>query len=144
MISARLLAATLLLCPLLAFAQEKQPPATSDSSSAAPTSVRQADSSSTQALTGEQKAELSVRALDRLLAGRHIDPNTQHPWITLSPDGKVLAWGIDEDCYTIRSYVVARDEKNSDSTHLVRSSTCQPATRFQMKNADMKSDSDHK
>jgi hypothetical protein len=38
-------------------------------------------------------------------------------------------------CYTIRSYVVARDDKNSDSTHPVSSSTCQPANRYRVKKA---------
>lgn len=36
-------------------------------------------------------------------------------------------------CFSIRSYVVARDSKYSDSTHLVRSSTCVPASKYKMK-----------
>lgn len=39
-------------------------------------------------------------------------------------------------CFNIRSYVVARDEKDSDSTHTVGSSTCQLASRFQLKSAN--------
>jgi hypothetical protein len=39
----------------------------------------------------------------------------------------------DEICYTIRSYVVARDTRDSDSTHPVKSSTCQMASRFRVK-----------
>ncbi len=42
----------------------------------------------------------------------------------------------DNTCYAIRTYVVARDEKDSDSTHPVRSSTCQRANRYHLKNAD--------
>ncbi len=38
--------------------------------------------------------------------------------------------GDDNLCYTIRSYKVARDNPQSDSTHAVGSSTCQPAARF--------------
>jgi hypothetical protein len=38
-------------------------------------------------------------------------------------------------CYAMRSYVVARDEKDSDSTHPVGSSTCQPASRYRVKKA---------
>jgi hypothetical protein len=49
----------------------------------------------------------------------------------IGPDG-VLS---DSICYTIRSYVVARDAKGSDATHLVRSSTCQPASRFHVRTA---------
>jgi hypothetical protein len=48
------------------------------------------------------------------------------------PDGEYTA---DPVCYTIRSYVVARDDKDSDSTHPVGSSTCQPASRYGLKNA---------
>ena len=36
-------------------------------------------------------------------------------------------------CLKIRSYVVARDSKNSESTHLVHYSTCQPASRYRVK-----------
>jgi hypothetical protein len=139
MTSARLLAVALLFCPLLIFGQEKQQPAANDPSPAVP-----ADSSSYRALSGEQKAELTLRALQRLQAGHHYDPNTEHPWITVSRDGNILGWGVDENCYTIRSYVVERDAKDSDATHLVRSSTCQRASHYQVKNADAQSDSDHK
>jgi len=38
-------------------------------------------------------------------------------------------------CFAIRSYVVARDRKNSDSVHPVRSSTCVSARHVQLKNA---------
>lgn len=39
----------------------------------------------------------------------------------------------DTTCYTIRSYVVARDSKDSDATHAAGYSTCQPSTRFRLK-----------
>jgi arylamine N-acetyltransferase len=42
-------------------------------------------------------------------------------------------------CYAIRSYVVARDSKDSDSTHRVSYSTCQPAARYQLKTTEMRS-----
>lgn len=35
-------------------------------------------------------------------------------------------------CYSIRSYVVARDSKDSDATHLVGYSTCRPANRYRV------------
>jgi hypothetical protein len=47
----------------------------------------------------------------------------------------------DTMCYTIRSYVVARDTKDSDSTHPVRYSTCQPAGRYRLKTTEMRSNS---
>lgn len=36
-------------------------------------------------------------------------------------------------CYSIRSYVVARDSKDSDSVHPVGYSTCVPAKRYGLK-----------
>jgi hypothetical protein len=49
--------------------------------------------------------------------------------------------GMDTDttCYKIRSYVVARDSKDSDSTHPVSYSTCQPAKRYGLKTTDIPS-----
>ncbi len=41
-------------------------------------------------------------------------------------------------CYTIRSYVVARDSKDSDSVHPAGYSTCQPASRYRLKSAVMR------
>lgn len=35
-------------------------------------------------------------------------------------------------CYTMRSYVVARDSKHSDATHPVSYSTCQKASRYRL------------
>ncbi len=37
------------------------------------------------------------------------------------------------ECYAIRSYVVARDSKDSEATHPVAYSTCQPASRYQLR-----------
>lgn len=44
-------------------------------------------------------------------------------------------------CYAIRSYVVARDSNDSDSTHPVRYSTCQPAARYQLRTTEVRSGS---
>ncbi|MFZ0954953.1 MAG: hypothetical protein WAN60_01320 [Candidatus Sulfotelmatobacter sp.] len=41
----------------------------------------------------------------------------------------------DATCYSIRSYRVTRDDPESDSTRLVAYSTCQPAARYQVKEA---------
>jgi hypothetical protein len=38
-------------------------------------------------------------------------------------------------CYTLRTYVMARDERDSDSTHMVRVTRCLPAWRLQFKTA---------
>ncbi|MGA2901520.1 MAG: hypothetical protein ABSF40_14930 [Candidatus Acidiferrales bacterium] len=41
----------------------------------------------------------------------------------------------DVTCLSIRSYRVTRDDPESDTTRLVGYSTCQPATKFQVKEA---------
>jgi hypothetical protein len=44
------------------------------------------------------------------------------------------ATGSDDiSCLNIRSYVVARDSKDSDSTHPVSSTTCVPASKYNVK-----------
>jgi hypothetical protein len=45
----------------------------------------------------------------------------------------------DTFCYTIRTYVVARDAENSDSTHPAGYSTCQPSDRYGVKTTEMRS-----
>jgi hypothetical protein len=85
----------------------------------------------------------ALNALERMLADRHIDPNSVHPWVKVSPDG-VLTSGVDEDCYAIRSYVVARDSKDSDATHRVSESTCQPASQYAVKSTVLKSGSSNR
>ena len=46
--------------------------------------------------------------------------------------------GGDTACFKIRSYVVARDRKDSDSTHPVSYSTCQPSSRYGLKTTGLK------
>ncbi len=60
------------------------------------------------------------------------DQSFHPPLITLLPGGE---YTTDSTCYSIRSYVVARDDKDTDSTHSVGSSTCQPASRYRVKSA---------
>lgn len=52
-------------------------------------------------------------------------------------DGFLLSPDLPGDavCLKIRSYVMKRDSKNSDATHLVGYSTCQPAKKFQLRSA---------
>jgi hypothetical protein len=44
----------------------------------------------------------------------------------------------DNTCLTMRSYVVARDSEDSDSTHLVSYTTCQPSARYRVKTTEMR------
>ena len=39
----------------------------------------------------------------------------------------------DSVCYTMRSYIVARENRNSDSTKLVGYSTCQPSSKYELR-----------
>lgn len=43
----------------------------------------------------------------------------------------------DTVCYKIRSYVVARDRKDSDSVHPIGYSTCQPAAKYRLRVTQM-------
>ena len=40
-------------------------------------------------------------------------------------------------CYSLRTYVMARDDKSSDATHLARKIKCTPARKFGIKSADI-------
>ena len=62
-----------------------------------------------------------------------ITPEMDRKGIVVSPEGPLAA---DTTCYAIRSYVVKRDSKDSDSVHPVGYSTCLPATRYRLKTAD--------
>jgi hypothetical protein len=159
MTSARLLAVVLLLCPLLSLAQEKQQAPISDPSFAgtglARSTSRVTDSDMSKVFPGQgleaspassssvgqpdvqHKADALAAAATRFLAAHPFDPNSQTVTLKVSPDGRILTWDLEESCYAIRSYVVARDDKDSDSTHRVGSSTCRPASRYHVRNADV-------
>lgn len=162
---ARLALASFLLCTLSAFAQQQPssgipsvnlpwvpnefvawPSADAFAGPLRMVPERAGQTDSTQSVQDSQpNSEAHKRALDALnvltqmLAENHIDPNSVHPWVEISPEG-VLTSGVDETCYSIRSYVVARDNKDSDTTHLVLSSTCQPARQYGLKTTVMKPD----
>jgi hypothetical protein len=63
------------------------------------------------------------------------------PFATHSPEITIRVLSSDEVaqstsgnvCYSIRSYLMARDSKDSDSTHSVGMSTCQPAKKYALK-----------
>ncbi len=68
-------------------------------------------------LTGKSKSESKTRTLALGLDGRMDDEAT---------------------CYTMRSYVVARDSKESESTHLTGYSTCQRASKYRLKTTEQR------
>jgi hypothetical protein len=55
--------------------------------------------------------------------------------LVLGPDGVAQE---DTLCYSMRGYKVARENPQSDSTHAVGYSTCQPASRFRMHSAELR------
>ena len=143
MTSIRLVAAVVLLCCGLAFAQGNQEKSVPSSGSAA----LLADSGATE--NWDVTADLSNKAVpqDPLTRLESLDSN-QFPTFKKDPPPGLRVFympdigsfvippdgGPDGSiCLKIRSYVMRRDSKNSDSTHLAGYSTCQPARKFQLR-----------
>lgn len=148
---ARLLATALLVCSALAFAQKKS------DSLAIPAQAADASKSPTAAPSEPWKfipnqpmdAAAGRNPLDRLQVDKYkvFRSKTDTRTLLLGPDadaGMFLSGvdGLDADttCLKIRSYVVARDSKDSDSTHPVSYSTCQPASRYRLKTTEMRTE----
>jgi hypothetical protein len=86
-------------------------------------------------IPGVAEPDASVPVVDgQLLTSKSLTTKDAKVHEGIPPDPDTM-------CYTIRSYVVARDTKDSDSTHPVRYSTCQPAARYRLKTTEMRSDS---
>ena len=135
---ARLLTALLLLCSASAFAQKQSEPLTGSTPDAEVTP------SEPWRIIPNQPAEDGAgrSPLDRPLSD-------QFKAFRFKPDGRTRILSLDADtvasleghpgtdsiCYSIHSYLVARDHKDSDSTHPAGSSTCQPANRYHVKRA---------
>jgi hypothetical protein len=89
-------------------------------------------------LSSKDKDDLTHEAPVRLQASIPLDQNSQMLMVKVLPDEQIPTANLeDKTCYAIHSYVVARDDKDSDSTHAVSSSTCQPARHYGLRNADM-------
>jgi len=141
MTSARLLATFVLLYSGLVFAQENRP--TTGSSVAATDSEKAAVSSEPWSISPslETKANVPQDPLTRLETSQPPDyRNDQHQgtktFLFPSPGkGFVISPEAlaDNSCFAIRSYVMARDSKDSDSTHLAGYSTCVPSSKYQVR-----------
>jgi hypothetical protein len=74
---------------------------------------------------------LKPNTADRILLGDYRPKQSQFSvprnWLKVDPDPDSLA----RTCFKIRTYKVARDGRNTDSTHPVSYTTCTPAARFQ-------------
>jgi hypothetical protein len=90
-----------------------------------------------------QSSELDSAATNRIRVDQYrLDPDSPDLLTGRArsqPKTRTLVMGVDGPldsdvtCYTIRSYVVARDSKDSDSTHMTGYSTCQPVSRYGIK-----------
>ncbi|HEY3974585.1 MAG TPA: hypothetical protein VGM18_16390 [Candidatus Sulfotelmatobacter sp.] len=154
----RLLAAALLLCSLPAFSQIQPVGTTSDSVYSGPIPTDRSLYFSPAATPSEPWRLISKTAVDvggvnaldpapvdHYHPDRHKDDSgrsflsnarsrTHEPDLWLDGDGGIT-------CLKLRSYVVARDSKNSDSTHLVSYSTCQPTSRYGLKTTEIRTES---
>jgi len=141
MTSARPLAAVVLLCSGFAFAQQN--PATHGSSVAPAASEKAAVSSEPWSISPniEAKANVPQDPLARLETSQPPKYKTGQgqetkPLLFPSPgNGFIISPEAlaDNSCFAIRSYVVARDSKDSDSTHLVGYTTCVPSRKYQVR-----------
>jgi hypothetical protein len=155
---ARLLIAVLLFCSMPAFTQELQTgklPA-SGKSYAGDMIVPVAnfmnamkEPSAPWRIVPNQSSESDSNSRNRIRVDQYrLDPD--RPDLVTGrqssqPKTRTLVMGVDGPldsdvtCYTIRSYVVARDSKDSDSTHRTGYSTCQPASRYRVKTTEQRS-----
>ena len=132
------LLAVLFICCLSSIAQDQAKvngaPVDSQEKSAAPTEPWKI------VLAQPRSADTANDVLARLQSGPSQFTVDRSGRALLTPDAQNLLFDVsplpgDDICYTIRSYVVARDAKDSDSTHPVKSSTCQPGSRYRLKTA---------
>jgi hypothetical protein len=131
MISVRLLTAAVLLYSASAFAQEQL------SSTIRPNRAAEPEKSAQAAATDPWKVVLNQppNSRESSLQWQQLDP------MAVRADARP---GDDTLCYKIRSYVVARDSKDSDSVHPVGYSTCQPASRYRLKKTQIQTGSSPK
>ena len=126
----RLLTAPLLLCCLSALAQDQQP--------------RSPTPSEPWRIIPNQPAD--VGSGQQLLSHMQVDQFRFDPKVEAKPDKVVAVLDSQPDadtiCYSIRSYVVARDAKDSDATHPAGYSTCRPASHYHVRTAEGTSSGD--
>lgn len=127
----RLLAIAMLVFPVSALAQTQSdqpaptaPQATIDPTSADPLQSLSPDVAKMFSLGNDQNRVAVLQDVPTL----PVNP------FTVSPDSRILP---EVTCLRIRSFVMARDNKHSDSTHLVRYSTCQPSYRYRLKTVEL-------
>jgi hypothetical protein len=128
MTSVRLLTAAVLFCTALAFSQEQPSSGIRRKRTAEPDKSVQA----TIPVDPQEITQIRIDPSGRAFRwGSQIDPMNVRSY------GEP---GADTVCLKIRSYVVARDDRDSDSVHLVGYSTCQPASRYRLRKTQLPTD----
>lgn len=131
MTSVRLLAAAVLICTASAFAQEQLSSTSRSNQTAEPERSARVTPPDPWKIVLNQPTD----SRESSLQSRQLDP------MAVRADARP---GDDTLCYKIRSYVVARDSKDSDSVHPVGYSTCQPASRYRLRKTQIQTDSSAK
>jgi hypothetical protein len=148
----RLLLASLLLCSLSAFAQDQKietaPTPGGDNSSLVANKDAAITPPEPWKIIPNRPSDLSLDSADHIRVDQfrldqgQVDLRTGKS--KLEAKTRTLVMGLDgrmdddATCYTMRSYVVARDSKNSDSTHLTGYSTCQRASKYRLKTTEQR------
>lgn len=139
----RLLLAALLVCSLPAFTQDQQLGAAQnpDNVSAFVTN-RDVATAEPWRIMPNRPSDLSSDSIDRMRVDQYVLDQSKGDFRSGRSNEartRTLVMGLngpldtDATCFTIRSYVVARDSKDSDSTHITGYSTCQPASRYRVR-----------
>jgi hypothetical protein len=148
---ARLVVLALAVCSTLAFAQKNTDFTTVADQALTANNHVTATSSEPWKIIPNQPENAANEPLNRLQIDQFkvLRSKTDSRTFLLGPesDAGILLSGVggdlvtDTTCLKIRSYVVARDSKNSDSTHPVSYSTCQPASRYRLRTTEVHSGS---
>ena len=87
-------------------------------------------------------SDLNANSIDRMRVDQYVLDQGKGDFLSgRSKESKTrtLVMGLngpldtDATCFTMRSYVVARDSRDSDSTHPTGYSTCQPASKYRVR-----------
>lgn len=129
--SSRLLAVAVLLSSSLAFAQ------TLLSSNNAAVASQSPKMIPNKAADGDISRDHQAIQFPKDKGGLNPDAKVFLSTSTMARDFVIPPFAFaDGTCFAIRSYVVARDSKHSDSTHPVGYSTCVPANKYRIRKAD--------
>jgi hypothetical protein len=151
MTSVPLLTAAMLICAASAFAQEQLCSKIHPNRSAEPDKSVQAPASKPWNIVPSQPPDVEAGKNSLRLPqidAYKIDPSRMENgqsfrWGSQIDPMTVMSYGEPGDdtvCLKIRSYVVARDDRDSDSVHLVGYSTCQPASRYRLRTTQIQTD----